>query len=99
MAPNKSPAFQFYRKDFVSGTVTMSLQEVGAYMRLLCYAWDVGGVPNDARERARILGCAKAQEADLWKKVGQKFVLSDDVYINERLEGERVKQIERRQRL
>lgn len=98
MAPQKSPAFQFYPKDFTSGTATMSLQEVGAYVRLLCYAWDAGSVPADANERARILGCAKSQEVALWKKVSQKFVLSDGVYLNERMEVERRKQSEYRRR-
>jgi uncharacterized protein YdaU (DUF1376 family) len=98
MAPQKSPAFQFYAKDFQTGTASMSLQEVGAYIRLLAYQWDTGSVPSDARERARVLGCAKAQEADLWKKVGKKFTLREDVYVNERLETERQKQTEYRRR-
>lgn len=98
MAPNKSPAFQFYPKDFIAGTATMSLQEVGAYMRLLCYAWDTGSVPAEGDERARIMVCSKAQERELWKKVGKKFVLSDDVYLNERMEVERKKQSEYRRR-
>jgi uncharacterized protein YdaU (DUF1376 family) len=95
----KSPAFSFYAKDFLSGTAKMSLQEVGAYIRLLAYAWDDGSIPADADERARLIVCAKAQERELWKKVGKKFVLRGDVYVNERLEAERVKQIERRRRL
>jgi uncharacterized protein YdaU (DUF1376 family) len=98
MAPNKSPAFQFYPKDFIAGTATMSLQEVGAYMRLLCYAWDTGSVPNDGDERARICVCSKAQERELWKKVGKKFNLENDAYFNERLEEERQKQAEYRRR-
>lgn len=99
MAPQKSPAFSFYPKDFATGTATMSLQEVGAYIRLLSHQWESGSVPSDPGERARILGCAKAQERDLWKKVGKKFTLHNDVYINERLEEERAKQAERRRRL
>lgn len=99
MAPQKSPAFSFYAKDFSTGTSTMSLQEVGAYIRLLSYQWDAGSVPVDANERARVLGCSKAQERELWKKVGRKFTLRDDVYVNDRLEEERQKQVERRQRL
>lgn len=94
-----SPAFSFYAKDFLTGTATMSLAEVGAYTRLLAYQWDAGSVPAEANERARVLGCAKAQERELWKKVGKKFVLVDGVYLNERLEGERRKQADRRQKL
>ena len=32
----KSPAFQFYSSDFMTGTTFMSNEEVGAYIRLLC---------------------------------------------------------------
>lgn len=99
MSPQKSPAFSFYARDFLAGTSTMSLQEVGAYMRLLAYQWDAGSVPAEPEERARVMGCAKAQERDLWKRIGKKFVLSDGVYLNVRLEEERQKQTDRRQRL
>lgn len=98
MAPQKSPAFQFYPKDFLTGTATMSLQEVGAYMRLLCYAWDAGSVPNDPKERSRICACSRAQERELWKKVGIKFSLQNDVFLNERMEEERKKQADYRRR-
>lgn len=98
MAPQKSPAFQFYAKDFQTGTATMSLQEVGAYIRLLAHQWDSGSVPAEPKERARILGCAKAQEVSLWKVVCKKFALVDGVYVNERLEDERKKQAEYRRR-
>lgn len=37
----KAPAFQFYPGDYLSDAVVemMSLQQQGAYMRLLCHAW------------------------------------------------------------
>lgn len=98
MAPQKPPAFQFYPKDFITGTATMSLQEVGAYMRLLCYAWDAGSVPIDPNDRARICGCSKAQERELWKRVGKKFYQAHDAFFNERLEDERQKQAAYRQK-
>lgn len=99
MAPTKSPAFRLYASDFLTGTATMSLQEVGAYIRLLCFQWDAGGVPEDASERARIMGCSKAQERELWKRVARKFAHIDGVYVNERMEVERKKQAERREQL
>lgn len=99
MSPQKSPAFSFYARDFLAGTSTMSLQEVGAYVRLLAYQWDAGSVPAEPDERARVMGCAKAQERELWKRIEKKFVLTDGVYLNERLEEERTKQTDRRRRL
>src|SRR3990167_6768440 len=37
--PGKIPAFQFYPKDFLVDTDHLTLEEIGAYVRLLCYAW------------------------------------------------------------
>lgn len=99
MSPQKSPAFSFYARDFLAGTATMSLAERGAYITLLAYEWDAGGVPETADERARVLGCTKAQERDIWKKLSSKFVLEHGVYVNLRLEEERGKQQTRREKL
>ena len=38
MAPQKSPAFQFYAKDFLTGTATMSLAEQGRLITAACRA-------------------------------------------------------------
>lgn len=94
-----SPAFSFYAKDFLTGTATFSLEEVGAYVKLLCYQWDAGSVPATPRERARILGCTAAQERAIWLRIVSKFAAVGDAYQNSRLEEERVKQAERRQKL
>lgn len=39
---NPSPAFQFYPRDFLSDPAVMMMNnaELGAYVRLLCHAWD-----------------------------------------------------------
>jgi uncharacterized protein YdaU (DUF1376 family) len=34
---NKPPAFQFYADDFLGGTIDLTTEEVGAYIRLLCF--------------------------------------------------------------
>lgn len=53
---NKSPAFQFYPKDWLSSrnTLLMSPAYEGAYIRLLCYCWDSGDVslPDDDEQLA-----------------------------------------------
>lgn len=95
----KSPAFSFYAKDFLTGTATMTLAERGAYVTLLAHEWDAGGVPGTASERARVLGCTAAKEKAIWLKLGSKFVPHEGVYVNVRLEQERHKQTERRQKL
>lgn len=94
-----SPAFSFYAKDFLAGTATMTLAERGAYVTLLCYQWDAGSVPGSERERARILGCNAAQERAVWSKLVTKFTRAGGAYQNTRLETERAKQADRRQKL
>lgn len=89
-----TPAFQFYVKDFMTGTMTMSLAEVGGYARLLCHQWDTRSVPgNDMAALARAMVCDRAEAELIWPKIRTKFrQKSDGVWINSRLEKERRKQ-------
>ena len=45
----KTPAFQFYPKDWLSdmSVLGMSAEERGAYIMLLCIDWNEGGLPDD----------------------------------------------------
>jgi uncharacterized protein YdaU (DUF1376 family) len=93
----RAPAFSFYAKDFLLGTVTLSLAAKGAYITLLAYQWDNGSVPKDAEARQRILGCTKREAETLWESLGSKFEPGPDGQLrNGRLEMERAKQAERR---
>jgi uncharacterized protein YdaU (DUF1376 family) len=97
MANEHSPAFSFYAKDFMFGTVAMSLAERGAYITLLAYQWDHGTVPTKPAILGRVLGCTAAQATKLWAGIGGKFKCgADGLWRNQRLELERVKQAERR---
>ena len=40
----RAPAFQFYADDFLAGTMTMTNEERGAYISLLCLQWSKGFV-------------------------------------------------------
>jgi uncharacterized protein YdaU (DUF1376 family) len=92
-----APAFSFYAKDFLLGTVTMSLAERGAYITLLAFQWDNGSVPNDSIGRARVLSCPSKQADALWSRLRVKFEQgADGHWRNRRLEMEREKQAERR---
>lgn len=95
----KSPAFSFYAKDFLTGTATMSLTERGAYVTLLAHEWDAGVVPLAPAARARVLGCTPTHERAIWNTLSAKFSRRQDGFINLRLEEERQKQIDRRQKL
>ena len=51
-----SQSFPFYASDFIMGTMLMTGEEVGAYIRLLCWQWEQGMVPSDPSKLARITG-------------------------------------------
>ena len=85
----KPPAFQFYAADFLVGTSTMTNEEVGISIRLLCYQWDKGFVPKD--KASRIVG------AEIPADVLSKFVETNGELRNQRLESVRSKQTEYRE--
>jgi uncharacterized protein YdaU (DUF1376 family) len=79
----RSPAFQFYPDDFIGGTVDMTTEEVGSYIRLLCYQWSRGAIPFRNREMMDRIAGVKVSDFVLTKfPDGQ----------NQRLAAERDKQ-------
>lgn len=98
----KSPAFQFYPNDFLgSGAVAaMTLEAVGAYILLLSYEWNGGGLPNDMDRLARFCRVSRRVFDKLWPVVAENFELCDDnLWRNPRLEAEREKQDEYRAKM
>ena len=92
---NKPPAFQFYHADFMQGTLLFTAEETGAYIRLLCWQWDNGRVPKEPRDIATITGVKYAKLS----RVILKFLTdSDGNLFNERLEKERIKQSQYREK-
>ena len=97
---NKSPAFQFYPQDYLSSArvAEMSLEEEGAYIRLLCYCWTTGSIPADPERCARLVG--KGCSTSVATFVQRSFnVCSTNVQrmVHDRLEKEREKQGLRRE--
>jgi uncharacterized protein YdaU (DUF1376 family) len=97
MAPEKSPAFQFYPDLFLTDEdqVVMSLEEAGAYIRLMCYCWREQTIPNDAERLARLVGTTPLRMKKLWPAIVKCFS-PDDAAPNRlrhrRLDSERAKQ-------
>jgi len=54
---NKSPAFQFYPGDFLSdeNVISMTFEERGIYITLLCSCWIQGSIPADPEKLNRLL--------------------------------------------
>jgi uncharacterized protein YdaU (DUF1376 family) len=85
-----SPAFQFYVQDFLTGTMHLSAEEVGAYMLLLCHQWDKGSLPAGDKELLRI---ARTRQKVLDVVKGKFATGEDGLLRNTRLEKEREKQL------
>jgi uncharacterized protein YdaU (DUF1376 family) len=95
----KPPAFQFYARDFEMGTAEFTIEEVGIYIRLLCFEWDNGTLPNNTKKLAGIARCPLDTFNQAWEAVKEKFVSNgSDRLINERMEEVRKIQDEYRQK-
>ena len=91
----KDPAFLFYTNDFQGGTIDMSCEEVGAYLRLLMYQHQHDKIPNNKERLMRITGIFSEEKFDVvWEVVGKKFNQTVDHLVNERLKQETTKRTE-----
>lgn len=87
----KRPAFQFYPKDYESdeNVKLMSLEQEGAYLRLLCHAWLHGSIPEEVGPLARICRVSRRKMAGLWPGVRLCFEPRDGRLVNPRMERDR----------
>ncbi len=98
-ADTKAPAFQFYAKDFLVDTQLMSNAEVGAYVRLLAYAWvglpghSQATLPRDHGALARLVGESPAAFTRLWQAIEPCFEATDSSIRHRRL----VRELEQQQ--
>jgi uncharacterized protein YdaU (DUF1376 family) len=78
----KSPAVLFYTSDFLSGTLTMSDEEVGKYIRLLCLQHQQDRISEKHMKKI----CGSCED-----EVLTKFVKDERGFYNERMEIEILK--------
>jgi uncharacterized protein YdaU (DUF1376 family) len=88
-----SPAFQFYPKDWIVDTARFSLEEQGAFIRLLSHEWVEGPLPDSPTALARIVSLSTARFRTVWKHIGPLFAVVEGHLVNARLEDERAKQV------
>lgn len=75
----KDPAFLFYSSDFLSGTLTMTDEQVGKYIRLLCLLHQKGRL-----KEKDVLNICQRYDEDIFSK----FKRDDEgLYYNEKLEN------------
>src|SRR3972149_4029794 len=92
-----APAFSFYPKDILSDEAAASMtdEELGVYVRLLCHAWLEGSIPADMDRLAKMTRRRRPAFEKLWKAIGPCWRQADDEpgrLVQGRLEQERGKQ-------
>lgn len=95
------PYFPFYPADFLTDEVVilMTNQEIGCYVKLLCYCWKEGSIPNNILAIAKLCNEDNSVMEELWDTISQKFVPAENDssrLINRKLNELRRKQVERK---
>lgn len=78
----KDPAFLFYSSDFLTGTMFMTDEQVGIYIRLLCAQHQHGGLINKIAFNSIIKDHLLIRD---------KFIETEDGFFNQRLLNEMIK--------
>lgn len=102
MATDKTPAFQFYPRDFLANddVSLMTNEQIGAYVLLLCNAWQMPeGLPAALSSLARLARCTPNRFVRcVWPGVVPCFYQGDSGrWFNGRIESERQKQADFRE--
>jgi uncharacterized protein YdaU (DUF1376 family) len=86
--PDSHHVLPLFCDDLIASCVEMTPACFGAYMRLLCYAWTRGGIPDNEAACTRITG---GLEPGDWEAIRGRLVQLDDGRLtHQRLELERV---------
>lgn len=90
----RSPAFQFYPKDWLSDSNVraMTVDAKGTYIELLCLYWLHGGLPNSTDYLARLVVLPPAKFRRLWPQIAPCFTVDGDQLHQKRMDREREKQ-------
>ena len=87
----KLPYFPLYTSDFISDTIDLSNEEMGAYIRVLMYSWQKGKFSLD--KIVRVIG-----DVEIWEAISHYFREEDGLWFNPRMERERMKAREKHEK-
>lgn len=86
--PDSHHVLPLFCDDLIASCVDMTPACFGAYMRLLCYAWTRGGIPDNEAACSRITG---GMEPGDWGAIRSRLLVLDDGRLShQRLELERL---------
>lgn len=92
----KDPAFLFYSKDWIEGTMEMTPEEKGVYIDLLSHQHQKGNLPQETKRLCKLVGLSEPEFLPIWAGIKQKFKPTEDNRIhNLRLTGVVTERLER----
>lgn len=79
----KDPAVLLYTQDFLTGTSLMTAEEVGCYIRLLCYQQQYGSLSEVALKKI-----LNGSYEKVWPVIAEKFEQDENGFYNARMREE-----------
>ena len=76
----------------------MSLEEFGAYWKLVSYVWLEGSLPNDEKQLAKLLRVTPKKFGKLWSAMEKLFKIEGDKLTHPELDETRKRQMEWREK-
>jgi uncharacterized protein YdaU (DUF1376 family) len=86
-----APYLPLFTDDFFGGTLRWSGEAQALYLLLMAHQWASGPLPKDEIELAGVLRYEIKRFRSLWSVVRQKYTLTEDGWVNERVEEHRLK--------
>lgn len=84
----KDPAFLFYSKDWLEGTMEMSAEEKGVYIDLLAHQHQKGSLPAEIKKLSKLAGMSEDDFNKIWVELCSKFIANaSGRLVNRRLSG------------
>lgn len=74
----KDPAFLFYSKDWLEGTMELTAEEKGVYIDLLAHQHQKGSLPSETKRLCKLVGISEVEFLPIWGGIKAKFKPKDD---------------------
>lgn len=74
----KDPAFLFYSKDWLEGTMELTADEKGVYVDLLAHQHQKGTLPSETKRLCKLVGMSEPDFIKIWDGIKQKFKPTDN---------------------
>lgn len=95
-----APYMQFYPADYLADTMHLTIEEHGAYLKLMFCMWQAGGwLPDNDKDISRVLGVTVGKWVKIKERVSPFFIYESGRFTQEKLQKTLQKMEEKRSAL